>query len=160
MHVHLIINMCTSLLFLLLLLKYFPCLNCLELRIFFKVNFCQSLWELSSPRLELIWYFEIIGYMLQFSSVQSLSRIRLFATPWIAACQASLSITNSQSSFRFASIESVMRSSHLILCRPLLLLPSIFLMTGSFQISQLFSSGGQSIGVSASTSVLPMNTQD
>ena len=125
MHVHLIINMCTSLLFLLLLLKYFPCLNCLELRIFFKVNFCQSLWELSSPRLELIWYFEIIGYMLQFSSVQSLSRIRLFATPWIAACQASLSITNSQSSFRFASIESVMRSSHLILCRPLLLLPAI-----------------------------------
>ena len=60
----------------------------------------------------------------QFSSVQSLSRVRLFATPWIAARQASLSITNSQSSLRLTSIESVMPSSHLILGRPLLLLPS------------------------------------
>ena len=59
------------------------------------------------------------------SSVQSLSRVRLFATPWIAARQASLSITNSQSPPRLTSIESVMPSSHLILCRPLLLLPSI-----------------------------------
>ena len=63
---------------------------------------------------------------IQFSSVQSLSRVRLFATPWIAACQASLSITNSQSSLKLMSIESVMPSSHLILGRPLLLLPSIF----------------------------------
>ena len=62
---------------------------------------------------------------LQFSSVQSLSRIQLFATPWITACQASLSITNSQSSLKLTSIESVMPSSHLILCRPLLLLPPI-----------------------------------
>ena len=62
---------------------------------------------------------------IQFSSVQSLSRVRLFATPWIAACQASLSITNSRSSLRLASIESVMPSSHLNLCRPLLLLPPI-----------------------------------
>ena len=61
----------------------------------------------------------------QFSSVQSLSRVRLFATPWIAARQASLSITNSQSSLRLTSIESVMASSHLILCRPLFLLPTI-----------------------------------
>ena len=59
------------------------------------------------------------------SSVQSLSHVRLFATPWIAARQASLSITNSQSSLRLTSIESVMPSSHLILCRPLLLLPPI-----------------------------------
>ena len=57
-----------------------------------------------------------------FSSVQSLSRVRLFATPWITACQASLSITNSRSSLRLTSIESVMPSSHLILCHPLLLL--------------------------------------
>ena len=56
---------------------------------------------------------------------QSLSRVRLFATPWIAACQASLSITNSRSSLRLTSIESVVPSSHLILCRPLLLLPPI-----------------------------------
>ena len=62
---------------------------------------------------------------VQFSSVQLLSRVRLFATPWIAACQAFLSINNSQSSLRLTSIQSVMPSSHLILCRPLLLLPPI-----------------------------------
>ena len=60
-----------------------------------------------------------------FSSVQSLSHVQLFETPWIAAHQASLSITNSWSSIRLMSIESVMPSSHLILCRPLLLLPPI-----------------------------------
>ena len=60
-----------------------------------------------------------------FSSLQSLSHVQLFATPWIAACQASLSITNSQSLLKPVSIESVMPSSHLILCRPLLLLPPI-----------------------------------
>ena len=59
------------------------------------------------------------------SSVQSLSHVWLFVTPWIAACQASLSITNSQSSLRLTSIESVMPSSHLNLCRPLLLMPPI-----------------------------------
>ena len=59
------------------------------------------------------------------SSVQSLSHVQLFATPWTAAHQASLSITNSQSSLRLMSIEPVMPSSHLILCRPLLLLPTI-----------------------------------
>ena len=62
---------------------------------------------------------------VQFSSVQSLSRVRTFATPWIAACQASRSITNSWSSLKFTSIESVMPSSLLILCRPLLLLSPI-----------------------------------
>ena len=63
---------------------------------------------------------------LQFSSFQLLSHVRLFATPGTAACQASLSITNSQSSLRLTSIESVMPSNHLIFCIPLLLLPSIF----------------------------------
>ena len=63
---------------------------------------------------------------VQLGSVQSLSRVWLFATPWIAARQASLSITNSRSSFKLMSIESVMPSSHLIFCCPLLLLPSIF----------------------------------
>ena len=63
---------------------------------------------------------------LVFSSVQSLNRVRLFATPWTAVRQASLSITNSQSLPKLMSIESVMPSNHLILCRPLLLLPSIF----------------------------------
>ena len=63
---------------------------------------------------------------LRFSSVQSLSHVWLFATPWIAACQASLSITNSWSLPKPMSVESVMPSNHLILCHPLLLLPSIF----------------------------------
>ena len=63
--------------------------------------------------------------LFQFSSVQSLSHVRLFVTPWIAARQASLSITNSQSSLKLTSIESVMPSSYFILCRPLLLLPPI-----------------------------------
>ena len=83
----------------------------------------------------------------------------LFLTPWTTAHQASLSITNSQSPCKPMSIELVMPSNHLILCCPLLLLPSIFPNIRSFQMSQLFTSGGQSIGVSASTSVLPMNTQ-
>ena len=65
------------------------------------------------------------GQRPQFSSVQSLSCVQLFATPWIAARQASLPITNSRSSPKLLSIESVMPSSHLILCRPLLLLPPI-----------------------------------
>ena len=64
-------------------------------------------------------------FNFQFSSVQSLSRVWLFATPWIAARQASMSITNSWSSLKLMCIESVMPSSHLILCRPLLLLPPI-----------------------------------
>ena len=69
---------------------------------------------------------KIVQYCWNFSaSVQSLSRVQLFATPWITARQASLSITNSWSSPKLTSIESVMPSSHLILCRPLLLLPPI-----------------------------------
>ena len=68
---------------------------------------------------------ESIKSTVQFSSVQSLSCVRLFVIPWIATHQASLSITNSRSSLRLKSIESVMPSSHLILCRPLLLLPPI-----------------------------------
>ena len=63
---------------------------------------------------------------VQFSSVQSLSRVQLFETPWTAACQASLSITSSQSLHKLLSIESVMPSNHLVLCHPLPLLPSIF----------------------------------
>ena len=96
---------------------------------------------------------------VQFNSVQSLSRVRLFATPWIAACQALLSITNSQSSLRLMSIESVMPSSHLILCRPLLLLPQSFPASESFPMSQLFTWGGQSTGVSALASFLPKKSQ-
>ena len=67
----------------------------------------------------------LISPSVQFSSVQSLSRVQLFATPWITVCQASLSITNSWSSPKLMSIESVMPSSYLILCCPLVLLPTI-----------------------------------
>ena len=94
---------------------------------------------------------------VQFSSVQLLSRVRLFATPWIAACQVFLSITNSWSSLRLMSIESVMPSSHLILCRPLL--PQSLPASESFPMSQLFEWGGQSTGVSASASFLPKKSQ-
>ena len=92
-----------------------------------------------------------------FSSVQSLSCVRLFVTPWTAAHQAFLSITNSWSLSKLASIESVMPSNHLILCHPLLLLLQSFPASGSFPVSQFFTSGGQSIGASASA--LPMNIQ-
>ena len=95
-----------------------------------------------------------------FNSVQLLSCVWLFATPWTAACQDSRTITNSQSLLKLTSIELVMPSNHLILCHPLVLLPSILPSIRVFQMSQPFASGGQSIGVSASTSVLPMNTQD
>ena len=82
---------------------------------------CDAI-QLSHPLLSPIYRWGIWG----FSSVQSLSRVWLFAIPWIAARQASLSITNSQSSLKLMSIESVMPSNHLILCHPLLLPPSIF----------------------------------
>jgi len=91
--------------------------------------------------------------------VQSLSCVQLFATPWTAAHQASPSFTISWSLLKLMSIESVMPSRHLILCHPLLLLPSNFPASGSFPVSQFFASGGQSIGASASAPVPPVNIQ-
>ena len=93
------------------------------------------------------------------SSVQSLSRVRLFATPWITARQASLSSTNSRSSLRLTSIESVMPSSHLILCRPLLLLPPIPPSIRVFSSESILHIRWPKIGVSALASFLPKNTQ-
>ena len=95
----------------------------------------------------------------QISSVQSLSRVWLFATPWIAACQASLSITNSPSSLKRMSIESVMPSSHLILCRSLLLLPPIPPSIRVFSNESTLRMRWQSTGVSALASVLPKKSQ-
>ena len=92
----------------------------------------------------------------QFSSVQSLSCVQLFATPWTAAHQASLTTTNSRSLLKLMSIESVIPSNHLIPCRTRPCLQS-FPASESFPISQFFTSGGQRIGVAASVSVLPMN---
>ena len=79
--------------------------------------------------------------------VQLLNHVQVFVTPWAAACQASLSITISWSLLKLMFIELVIPSSHLILCHPLLL-PSIFLASGYFVMSQLFASDGQSIGTS------------
>jgi len=118
-------------------------------------HYSLFVWEFDLP-LTLI----IVSFCGYCSSVQSLSLVWLFATPWTAARQASLSITNSQSLLKLMSIESVMPSNHLILCHPLLFPPSVFKASGSFPVSQFFASGGQSIGVSASASVLPMNIQD
>ena len=94
------------------------------------------------------------------SSVQVLSRVWLFATPRTAACQASLSITKSQSLPKLMSIELVMPSNISSSVIPFSSCLQSFPASGSFQMSQLFASGGQSIGVSASISVLPMDIQD
>ena len=97
-------------------IKWFPCKLFKLLMKFFPDEIVPVANEIALQNL-------LLSY--QFSSVQSLSRVRLFVTPWIAARQASLSITNSRSSLKLTSIKSVMPSSHLILCRPLLLLPPI-----------------------------------
>ena len=94
------------------------------------------------------------------SSVQLLSHVRLFATPWTASQQASLSITNSQSVVKPMSIESVMSSNHLILCFFLLLLPLILPSNRVFSNESVLCIRCQSTGVLASASVLPMNIQD
>ena len=96
----------------------------------------------------------------QFYSVQLLSLVWLLVTPWTAACQASPSITNSQSLLKLTSIKLVMPSNHLIFCRPFSSCLQSFPASGSFQTSWFFASGGQRIGVSASASVLPINMQD
>ena len=99
-----------------------------------------------------------VPHSLVFSQL-SRSVLSDFATLWTAAHQASLSITNSWSLLKLMSIESVMPSNHLILCCPLLLLPSVFPSIRVFS-NQSFTSGGQSIGVSASASVFSMIIQD
>ena len=109
---------------------------------------------------------EVCPHLTQFSSVAQLF-LTLCDSLWVscdwlfAAYQASLSTTNSRSLLKLTSIGSVMPSNYLILCCPLLLLPSIFpSIFGYFPMSQFFTSGDQSIGVSVSASILPMNIQD
>ena len=102
----------------------------------------------------------IINLDIWWVVVQLLSHVWLFATPWTAICQASLSFTISQNLLKLMSIESVMPSNHLIVCHPLLLLPSIFPSIRVFQMSQFVTSGVQSTGVSASAAALPINIQD
>ena len=114
---------------------------------------CQASPSMRFPRQE---YRVGLPFLLQLKrvgSVQSLSRVRLFMTPWTAARQVSLSITNSQILLKLMSIESVMTSNHIILCCPFLLLPSVFpsiRVSSSHQVTH-------SIGVSASASVPQMN---
>ena len=98
------------------------------------------------------------GSPIQFSSVAQ--SCQTLCDPVNCSTPGLLSITNSQSSPKPMSIESVMPYNHLILCLPFSSCPQSFPASGSFQMSQLFASGGQSIGISASTSVLPVNTQD
>ena len=100
------------------------------------------------------------GLCSEFSSVHSLSLVWLFETPRTAALQVSSSVTNTQSLLKLMSIESVMPSNHLILCCPFSSCLQSFPASGSFPMSQLFTSGGQSIGPSASAPVLLMNIQD
>ena len=95
--------------------------------------------------------------LLSDQSVELLSCVPLFVTPRTTARQASLSITNFWSLLKLMSVQSVMPSNHLILCR---LLPSVFPSSGYFPVSQLFASSGQSIRVSTSASILPVNVQD
>ena len=93
-------------------------------------------------------------------SVQLLSHVRLFVTPWTAACHTSPSITNSQSLLKLLSITSVMPSNHLILCHPLLLLTSIFPSIRVFSNKSVLHIRWSNVGDSASASVLSMNIQD
>ena len=103
----------------------------------------------------LMYVIQRVSFLFQFSSV---AQSCLTLCDPMNHSQASLSITNSRSLLKLMLLESVMPSNHLILCCPLLLPLQAFPASGSFQKSQLFTWGGQSIGVSASTSVLPMNT--
>ena len=101
-----------------------------------------------------------MSIILVVAAVQLLSCVQLFANPWTATHQASLSITNSRSLLKLMSIELVMPSNHLILCWPLSSCLQSFPASGSFPKCWLYTSGSQSIGASASASVLPMNIQD
>ena len=112
-------------------------------------NFC-ALW----------WDYIVNSSWRSFSSVQSLSGVWLFVTPWTTARQASLSITNSQSLLKLMSIESVMPTNHLILCHLLLLLPSVFLSIRVFSNESVLHIRWPKYWASGSASVLPMNIQD
>ena len=117
--------------------------------------------EKREENIEEMKYINLLCDFYQFCSVQSLSRVRLFATPSTAPREASLSIANSRSLLKLMSTESVMPSNYLILYCPLLILPSIFPSIRVFSNeSVLLTPGGQSIGVSASASVLPGKIQD
>ena len=132
------------------ILWFCPCFDALW-------KMCYGLGECYS--LFLKWRHKFKKQVILNVSVQSLSHVRLFVTPWIAARQASMSITNSQSSLRFTSIESVMPSSHLIRCCPLLLLPPIPPSIRVFSNESAPHMRWPSTGVSALASFLPKKSQ-
>ena len=118
----------------------------------------MTVWDLGHLGMRLLW--SHLCHFPKISSVQSFSHVWLFETPWTAACQASLSITNSWNLLKLTSIESV---SHPTISSSVVSFSSClksFSASGSFLMSQFFASGGQSIGASASASVLPVNIQD
>ena len=121
----------------------------------------RSIHVVANGLIPFLFYGQVLFHYMLCSVRFSCSVVSDSATPWTAALgsRASLSITNSQSLRKLMSIELVIPSNHLILCYPLLLLPSIFPSIKVFS-SEFFTSGSQSIGVSASASVLPMNIQD
>ena len=102
----------------------------------------------------ILYFFPIHIYIFVVAVVQSLSRVRLFTTPWTATYQAPLSFTISWSLLKLMSIELVMSSNHLILCCPLLLLPSVFPSTRVFTIESVLCTVAKVLGASASASVL------
>ena len=148
---------------------FFHVNSCIHEKILFSASFTSQVY------INVWLYFWVLDHMLavllsspspvsssvQFSSIQLLSHVQLFAIPWITACQASLSITNSRSSLRLKSIESVMPSSHLwwLLVIPFSSCPQSIPASESFPMSQLVAWGGQSTGVSTSVSFLPKKSQ-
>ena len=128
-----------------------------------RVVFLVIRWSFDfAPTTNFLFYFKLTQervVLFQFSSVQSLSRVWLFESPWTSACQATLSITNSWSLVKNMSIELVLQSKHLILIVPFSSCLQSCPTSGSFQMNQFFASRGQSIGASPSAPVLPMNIQ-
>ena len=122
-------------------------------------SICFWEWDTKDPNYQLCCYLLLILHLF-FVVVQLLSRVWLFAIPWTAAHQASLSLTISQSLLKLMSIESVMPSTISSSVVPFSSHLHSFPAPGSFPMSQLFSSGGQSVEASASASVLPVNIQD
>ena len=128
--------------------------------LFLLLSFIMPILAWNVPLISSIFLSRSLVFPILFSSVQLLSRVWLLVAQWTAAHQASLSIINSWSLLKLMSIESVMPSNHLILCRPLLLLPSVFLSIRVCFNELALHIRGQSFGASALASAVPMNIQD
>ena len=123
------------------------------------ISYCTSQYPISYTHSPIFSRFFFPPFFPMHQVSMFLSHVWLFVTPWTEACQGSLSITSSQSLLKLMFIESVMPSNHLIFCHPFSSRLQSFPASGCFPMSQFFASGGQSIGASASASVLPMDIQ-